>query len=572
MQYVRLELIGKYREVGPQMMPFFGGGPKRHFRFDLFFAQVERIRKSKSIKHVLVERKKGFSLPVFGALDELRAALERLSKAGKELWYHAPAYEAYDCVLAAACHHRLMHPLGQVSFPGLAMPSVFFKTLLDKNQVEATVIRRGNYKSGADNLRTEKYDESAREQYQALLDGTVETMQKAAMHSGISGKTSGFTSGLLEEMMGGRVFTAREALEKKMIDQLCTPEDLVSEWKKKKARERPAGIPIMRLGSGKKVVVLAFEGMIIDGANRRHPLFGQASGDQAMVKTIRALKKSRRVKAVIFRINSGGGSPTASENILRELAALSEKKPLVISMGPIAGSGGYWISATGRRLFALPTTITGSIGVLAVYFNLSRLLEKYGITTDAIRKGDSADMGSALRGLTQKERETIEGMIDFLYGEFIERVAKFRGLTPEKVDELGQGRIWLGKDAVKHKLVDQTGGLYDAIEYVKEILKTRKVKISFKPKMSLLQRMRGMRFFSASLSGDWPAPGFENTPGGLNLEKIIHEAAGKQTPGLKESFALSVLRSCLSLHGRLLLTDPLLFPFLQKKNDEGDLP
>ena len=568
MQYVRLELSGKYREVGPQI-PIFGGGPKQHFRFDLFFAHVERIRKSRAIKHVLVERKKGFSVPPFGGLEEVRAALERLTRAGKEVWYHAPEYQTYDCVLAAACRHRIMHPLGQVSFPGLALPSVFFKNLLDKQQVEATVIRKGTYKSGADNLRTEKFDKSAREQYQALLDGTVESMKEAATRSAVSGQASGFTPELLDEMIEGRIFTAKEALEKKMVDELRTLEDLINEWKKKKARERPVGVPIFRLGTGKKVVVLAFEGMIIDGSNRRHPLFGQASGDQAMVKTIRSLRKSRRVKAVIFRINSGGGSPTASENILRELAALSEKKPLVISMGPIAGSGGYWISTTGRKLFALPTTITGSIGVLSVYFNLARLLQKHGITTDAIRRGESADMGSALRGLTEKERKTIEGMIDSLYGEFIERVAKFRGLTPEKVDELGQGRIWLGKDAVKHKLVDQTGGLYDAIEYVKEILKAKRVKITFKPKMSLLRRMRGMFSMSSASSGNLLPGSLGGVPEGSNPEKALSNAAAIPADAFREGITFSVLRSCLSVHGQLLLTDPLLFPFLAGKDEDA---
>jgi protease IV len=475
MHYVKLELAGRYQEIGFRTMSP-GAVKKKYFRFDLFYLQIDRILDGRPDQLVLIERQKGFSVPAFGGLEEIRAALQRLTDAGITVYYYAPEFDMTDCVLSSACKHRILHPLGQVSFPGMAMPSLFFKRLLDNHEVDVTVIRRDRYKSAADTLRAEKYDKYARDQYQRLLDGVVDTMRDAV--GGSSGHR-GFTSEMLDSMIGGRILTAPEALESGLVDDLRTIDDIANEFEKKGIKRRLVKRRRFRFGSVPRVVVLVLEGMIVDGDDRPNPFFGPGTGDRSMIRYIRTLKNNPRIKAVVFRINSGGGSATASENILRELSALHEKKPLVISMGPVAGSGGYWISGTGRRIFALPTTITGSIGVLSLYFNIARLLEKYGITTDCIRHGDSADLGSAYRPLSEKEYKTINSIVEFLYQEFIGRVAGIRKMSPERVHELGEGRLWLGKEAVRHNLVDETGGLHDAISHIQDILKTKKVRISF---------------------------------------------------------------------------------------------
>ncbi len=565
MHYTRIVLSGKYQEIGSQVMRLVKPAPKLNFRFDLFYENVERVVGSRSIHHVLVERRKDFFAPAFGGLEEIRAGLERLSRAGKEVYYYAPEYSASDCMLAAVCRHRIMHPLGQLSFRGMAMSSVFFKKLLDKHDVGVTIIRRERYKNAADRLRTEKFDKYAREQYQALMSGVVAAMRKATEASSGSGKRQGFTKEALDEMLGGRVYTATEAHEAKMVDELRTLNDLLDEWKKKRIKERVAG-KALRFFPGPRVAVLVFEGMIVDGANRNHPLFGQVTGDSLMVRRIRSLRKSKRVKGVVFRINSPGGSPTASENILRELAALHREKPLVISMGPVAGSGGYWISTTGRRLFALPTTLTGSIGVIALFFNLARLLEKHGVTTDCIKEGDSADLGSALRPLTDKEQKAVSHTVDFLYQAFIDRVADSRKMTKEKVRELGEGRLWLGRDAVKHKLVDQTGGLHDAIKHMKGILKAKRLRISFQPRQPLLMRILGRRS-AASKKGAWLADHFTQQEQGLSEGFPFLPAV--ETGQYGENIPLIMAHACLSVHGQLFLHDPILFQLISGYNGSG---
>jgi protease IV len=424
--YAKLELKGTYQEIGVQVITRSDLAPHKNFRFDFFYEQIELILARKSIRRVIVHRWENFSVPAFGGLEEIRAALQRLTDAGKEVYYYAPEYDSSDCFLSSACSRRVLHPLGKVSFLGKAISSVFFKKLLDKYSVDVTVIRRDRYKSAADSFRGEKYDEYARRQYQDLLDGLVESMRKAITGSSKSNGNKGFSEKILDEMLDGRIFTAPEALEAGMVDDLRTIDDLTNQCHAEKIRRKSSGKVLGRFGSGARVAVLVFEGMIVEGGSRRSPVFGQAIGDRPMVKLIRNLRRNRKIKAVVFRINSNGGSAVASENILRELVALHKTKPLVISLGPVAGSGGYWISTTGRRLFALPTTITGSIGVLSILFNFAKFLQNHGLTTDSIKHGESADLGSALRPLTDKEKKIIDKNIDFLYRKFLDRVAEFR--------------------------------------------------------------------------------------------------------------------------------------------------
>jgi protease IV len=562
MHYTTLELSGKYHEIGPQVTGLAGAALQKHFRFDLFYGQVERIVNNRSIGRVLIQRREGFSVPAFGGLEEIRAALERLGQAGKQVYYYAPEYDSFDCVLSSACSHRIIHPLGTVSFPGIALSNLFFKKLLDMHAIGVEVIRRGRYKSAADRFRTEKHDEYARGQYQALLDGAVAAMREALTRSPASSKRGAFPEQILDEMLAGRILSAQQAQESGIVDELRTINELTNRWKTEKIKLKSPRRFRDRFAFGPRVAVLVFEGMIVDGDNRQNPLFGQAIGDRQMVKTIRSLRENRRVKAVVFRINSGGGSAVASENILRELVALHEKKPLVISMGPVAGSGGYWIASTGRRLFALPTTITGSIGVVTLFFNLAELLLKCGITTDCIKHGESADVGSAFRPLTEKESATIDGVVERLYREFLQRVAQVRKMAPEKVHALGEGRVWLGREALGHGLVDALGGLHDAIAHAKALIKSDKARLLFGPrvKRSFISRLVAARRAvaptqagTAAPSAAWPALPFPEADGTQGLYPL-------QAAGIGGPLLAAVVCACLSLHGQPFFMDPALLP------------
>ena len=563
MQYATLELSGEYQEIGAQVVGFLGVAGRKAFRFDRFYEQAERIRATKAVRRVLVQRHADFAVPAFGGLEEVRRTLLRLRQAGKEVVFYAPEYGATDCVLASACSRRVLHPLGQVSFLGLARSALFFKRLLDGQGVGVTVIRRDRYKGAADRFRGEALDAYARRQYQVLLDGAVAAMREAIAEGADDASARGLGDDTVEAMLAGRVFTAPEALEAGLVDELGTGDDLRNAWKAQKAKDRSIRRTRGRLGSGARVAVLVFEGLIVDGESQRHPLFGQAIGDRAMVRTIRALREHRRVRAVVFRINSGGGSATASENIVRELAALHAVKPLVISMGPVAGSGGYWISTTGRRLFALPTTVTGSIGVITLFFDLSTLLERHGITSDVVKHGAAADFGSALRPMTEAERATVDKLVAFLYGTFVERVAEVRRKPPEDVRGLAEGRLWLGCDAHERGLVDELGGLHDAIEHAKRLLGVKRARVTFEPRQSRLARMlsRASSSVGAGVRGD----GFGAASGGMLLDGssvgsgVTGATLVPWTDASVPSNALALAHACLALHGRPLLLDPALF-------------
>lgn len=519
MRYTIIELNGRYRESGEST--------RKLFRFDRFYEQVERILRGKAVRRVLVHRREKLGLPVYGAVEEVAAALRRLTESGREVWYYASSYESFDCVLAAACTHRVLHPLGTVSFTGVSLSTVFLRNMLDAHKVGVEVIRRGRYKSGADLFRTEKFDRYTREQYQAIADGAVASLRSRA--------ASLIPDRLLDELLAGRILTAAEAVEQGIVQAARTVDALLNEWKAEKHREKKAGKIRGRFGRGRRVAVLGFEGGIVDGDTRRSSPMGPMVGDRTMVKEIRALRKSRRVKAVVFRINSGGGSATASENILRELVALNEKKPVVVSMGPVAGSGGYWISATGGRVFSCATTITGSIGVITLFFNLAELLRSHGITVDCVRRGDSADLGSALRPLTEAERHRIDGVVGYLYERFLETVAEARKTTPPAVDELGEGRVWLGADAVERGLVDEVGGLHEAIRYAASLLGTERVQVVIKPRVR-------RSFVTRILEDAKPATG-------VDVIESLPVAA---------TVPIALARQCMSLHGRSLAVDPVL--------------
>ncbi len=537
MRYAEIELKGAYREIGPQIPGLENLFAEKSFQLDHFFERVHRISRSRRVRRVLVRRFDRFSPPPFAALEEIRSGLQRLTEAGKEVYYYSPEYEQFDCVLASACKHRLIHPMGTVSFLGIAAPGLFFKRFLDKHEIGVEVIRRGRYKSAADSFRAEEHDAYSREQLQYMLDGAVESMREMISKSPITSRASGT---IFEEMLDGRVYTAPHAKQTGLVDNLITINELTAGWRKEKVKKHAVKLR-GRFGRGPRIAVLVFEGFIIDGDSRHIPWLGQAIGDRSMAKSIRALRENRHVKAVVFRVNSGGGSALASESIQQELALLHKTKPLVISMGPVAGSGGYWISTTGRQVIASPTTITGSIGVVSSFFDISKLLVKYGITIDSIKSGELSDFGSTLRGLTDQERATIDGVVEFLYQGFVQRVATARGMTPDRVHELGEGRVWLGNDAHRHGLVDELGGLHMAINHAKAALKTNKARVSFGPKLSFISNLSPRR---SSIEAEWPPtlPLVEFT-----RELGLRLCGNEQAPGASP---LAIARACLTLHGK----------------------
>lgn len=486
MKYAVLKLSGSYRETGPAVSSLLSVRSERQFRFDHFLIRVEHILSSRKISTVLIDCAQDFRTMLAGGAEAVREQLERLADSGRKTIFYAAEYSPLQLYLASACTRRMIHPLGTLSFLGLSRSFLFFKPAADKLRIESTVLRRGRYKSAGDRFRTDRMDPFNREQYERYLHGAVREMGEKI--------TAGMekTQADLDELTAGRMLSAEEALEEGWVHEIRTSDQLRREWKRRKHRNRSVKKVGRSYGRGrKKIAVLVFEGAVIDGKSKRHPLLGQAVGAESFVPHVHKLADDSSVKGVVLRVNSGGGSAAASEDIRNALEELREKKPLVVSMSEAAASGGYWISCGAERIFAHEDTLTGSIGVITLHLAVQNFLKRYGINAESLRTGPHADLGSALRPITGEEKKMLDGTVERLYRSFIRRVADARNQDPRRVEKIAGGRVWSGSDALQEGLVDEVGGLVQAVDYLKGQLGLPKPKIVFYPRVrrSLIERL-----------------------------------------------------------------------------------
>jgi protease-4 len=406
----------------------------------------------------------------YGALKELRAAIQDFQKSGKPVIAYLDNADNRDYYVESAANQIILNPLGLLAFRGLAAQGVFFKGAGDKYGFEFTPIRHGKYKSAIEPLTREDYSPENREQIDVLLksiwgdmlnsvantrkigpDQLQAVVDKEGLISAQTAKERGLVTELAYE---GEVIQKLHDLTDTPKNDESFPQVSITEY----AREAEKSADHRQHGKDKIAVVYA-EGEIVEGATERE---GQVAGDR-FAKIIRDLQKRKDVKAVVLRVNSPGGSGQASEVMLDELRRFNSDRPVIVSMGTVAASGGYYISMASRRIFAEPSTITGSIGVFGLALNAKKIANDHGITFDTIKTGELADIGTITRPMSPDEQTVLQNMVDHFYNEFIQRVATDRKLTTNRVDELAQGRVWSGADALKNGLVDELGGLQTAI-------------------------------------------------------------------------------------------------------------
>jgi protease IV len=383
-----------------------------------------------------------------------------------------------DFYVASVASDLALDPYGLWAVPGLASEPTFFTGLFDRFGIGVQVSRVGKYKSAVEPFTRRDLSPENREQITRLLDDVWTELRDAVA------ETRGLEPAALQAMIDdGSAFHPQRALEHGLVDRLAYRDEIVAELKQATGRQGSRGSflqvslpdyirqlnlveagseesPAGAGGSQGRVAIIYAEGPIVDGEGR----IGEVGGEK-FARELRRLRSDPQVRAIVLRVNSPGGSATASEHIQRELRLARESKPVVVSMGTYAASGGYWISAYADRIFAESATITGSIGVFGVFFNVQELGHNLGFSWDTVKTGQYADILTIVRPKTAEEMALIQTQIDWIYDAFIQKVAEARRLPTATVEEIAQGRVWSGAAAQELGLVDEIGGLAEAVAH-----------------------------------------------------------------------------------------------------------
>ena len=428
---------------------------------------IEHAKTDPNIKGIYMELS---SIPTSTAtLQEIRDKLIEFKESGKFIVTYGESYSQSAYYIASIADKIILNPEGALDLHGMASQVMFYKHLFEKLDVEMQIVRGPNnrFKSAVEPYFLDKMSEANREQMDKLL-GTVwgQILTGISQSRNISVEQLNLIADNLET-----IFNAQKALDFGLVDNLYFKDQVIDELKGLTGSNKE----INAIGnanyaksykdksvSKNEVAVIYASGQIFDGKGDEE----QNIYSENLSKTIRKAREDENVKAVVLRVNSPGGSAVASAIIGRELDLTKEVKPIIVSMGNYAASGGYWISAKGDYIFADPTTLTGSIGVFGTFPNVKGLLnDKIGLTFDVVKTNENADFGTITQPLTEFQYSKLQEMVVKTYDDFTKRVAEGRGLTQSYVDSIGQGRVWAGADAIGLGLVDQLGDMEDAIAY-----------------------------------------------------------------------------------------------------------
>jgi len=401
------------------------------------------------------------------ALKELREAILKFrADSGKPVIAYNHMWTKWEYYLCSGASTLYVNPSGEVDCTGMSAEPMFFGGALKKYGVEVQVTRVGKYKSAVEPYILDKMSDASREQLTALFSDIWEDWKGAVA---ADRKLTVAEVQALSDEKGE--MTGPEALKAGLVDKLATPDQVLDELKLLAGRKASdpdfpqvdldtyMRIPVPVQGRNRIAMVFA-EGEIVDGNGRA----GQVGGER-LSRELRQLRLDPQVKAIVLRVNSPGGSALASDLIQREVILARKVKPVVVSMGYLAASGGYWISTYGDRIFAEPNTITGSIGVYGMLPNVQKLANEHGITWDTVQTSKLANVTTVTRPKSPAELVRIQGLVDTIYDQFLTRVADSRRMSKDQVNEIAQGRVWSGRQALKAGLVDEMGGIQDAIRF-----------------------------------------------------------------------------------------------------------
>ncbi len=422
----------------------------------------------------------------FASGNELRLAIKDFKLSKKFVLAHADLLTQGAYFVSAMADKVYVNPDGAVDWSGFNIDLVFVKGTLDKLQIQPQIFYAGKFKSATETFRTDKMTPENKLQttvwlndlynYFLIKTAEVRKIDTAVLHSLAN---------------NGSIQTPQDALRYKLIDGIKYDDEVKDEIKTKLGIGKYDKLSFISLGkyadaadfkmTGKdRIAIVYAQGNIVDGNGDNDNI-----GGDKYRKIIRKARLDKSIKAIVLRINSGGGSALASENIWRELWLAKKEKPVVVSFGDVAASGGYYIAAGADSIFASPNTITGSIGVFGLLLNMQNFFKnKLGVTFDGVKTAQYADAGAVYRPLSEAEKRFFQNSVDRIYAQFIQRVADGRKMNLAEVDSIAQGRVWSGDDAVQNGLVDKIGSLQDAVNCAARMAKTNNYRLREYPESS----------------------------------------------------------------------------------------
>ena len=431
-------------------------------------SSIKKAKENDKIKGIYIQP--SYLATSFASLEEIRNALQDFKESGKFIVAYADQYTQGMYYLASVADKVIINPQGNISWHGLASQPVFFKDLLDKLGIDVQVFKVGTYKSAVEPFIATEMSPANREQVTVFLNSIWNQLLDDVSVSRNISKDS--LNAYADQCMD--LCQAEEYIKCGLADSVLYKDEMIAYLKQLTGRKEDQSLNSLFLEdminvkknvpkdkSGNVVAVYYASGEILDAASSNST--EEVIDGQKMTRDLRRLRDDNNVKAVVLRVNSPGGSAYASEQIWREVVRLKEKKPVIVSMGDYAASGGYYISCAADSIFADPTTLTGSIGIFGMFPNASGLFGKLALTTDIVKTNTFSDLGDLSRPMTESEKALIQGYVERGYQTFLSRCAEGRGMTTEAVNAIGQGRVWTGEQAKERGLVDELGGIELAI-------------------------------------------------------------------------------------------------------------
>jgi protease-4 len=456
--------------------------PSNNLGLDQILRSIEKAKNDDNIKGIYLDLT---SINAgMATIEEIRNALNDFKTSKKWVISYSEVYTQGTYYLASVSDKIYVNPAGIVELRGLASQLMFFKNMLEKLDIDMQIIRHGKFKSAVEPYMLEKMSDSNRKQMEKILNSAW-----GSMINNISGSRNIKISKINQLADNLTIQDANDAKEYNFVDGLMYKDELLVELRNKLKIDKNDEIEYISLGeyanskkkktsSTNKIAIVYASGSIVSGKSTKDEM-----GSETISKAIREARLDDDVKAIVLRVNSPGGSALASDIMWREVVLARKAKPVVVSMGDVAASGGYYIACAADKIVASEKTITGSIGVFGVIPNMKGFFNnKLGITFDVAKTNTHGDIMTVFRPLSGDEKDIIQIGVEKIYDDFITKVADGRGMTKEQIDSIGQGRVWLGIDALEIGLVDEIGGMDKAIDIAKDLAKLNDFKTEDYPK------------------------------------------------------------------------------------------